>query len=429
MSAAPGGARATGGEASERVRAALSGRLGRRAVVRRAAGLGALASASAALKVSPRAAAQGTPVATPGAPRLRLGAVFNLTGEQSSLDVPARDGALLATKEIDAAGGVLGRPLELLVADGRTDPTAVAAAARTLIEADGVPVILGLSDTSSALPVADVAQAAAVPFLTTGATAPAITAVGDFVFMLPFGDNVQAAVAAEYARERGWTTCGLMVDAGMDFTKLLAAYFVDRFDDPDIGGSVLGEASYATGDTDFSAPLTDLLNLDPQPDFLFVSSGPQEIGTIVKQARDLGIRLPIVGGDGYDTPLLLEQAGEAANGVFFTTHQGVYGDEPAARAFRAAFATEYGGPPPSVFAALGYDGVKLVADAIDRAGRAEPEAIRDALASTQDFAGVTGTVTYQPGTRIPAKGCALIEVEGGRFTLIENVTPTKVPPA
>ncbi len=415
---------------SELIRGTIEGRLSRREIVRYAAAVGVAAPMVAALlKLAPGSAAQGTPGAAPSGDSLRLGGVYNLTGGLASLDNPARDGSLLAVAEVNAAGGVLGRPVELVVEDGRSDPTAVANATRKLIEEDRVTTLLGLTDTTMALPVADLAQDASTVFLTVGATAPAITLAGDYVFMLPFGDNVQAAVGAEFAKERGWTTCGLMVDDQMDFTRFLAQYFVDRFDDEDIGGEIVAEVTYATGDTDFSAQLTELKNLNPQPDFLYISSGPSEIGTIVRQARDLGIELPILGGDGYDTPLLVELAGEASRNVFFATHQGVYGDEPAAEAFRGAFEAEYGNPPPSVFAALGYDGVKLMADAINRAGSAESEAIRDALASTQGFQGVTGTVTYAPGNRVPSKGCALIEVRDQRFTLLENVTPATVPPA
>jgi branched-chain amino acid transport system substrate-binding protein len=374
------------------------------------------------------ARSQATPAAPAGDPIL-IGGVYNLTGGLSSLDNPARDGSLLAVAELNAAGGLLGRPVELVVEDGKTDLTAVTNATRKLIEEDQVVALVGLTDTSFAIPVADVAQDSAKPFLTVGATAPVITLAGDYVFMLPFGDNVQAAVGAEYAAAQGWTTCGLMLDDQMDFTKFLAAYFVDRFDDDDIGGQIIAEVTYATGDTDFSAQLTEIQNLDPQPQFLYISSGPQEIGTIVKQVRDLGIELPIVGGDGYDTPLLVELAGPAADGVVFATHQGVYGESPTADAFRAAFEGEYGTPPPSVFAALGYDGVLLMADAITRAGGTEPEAIRDALAATSGFEGITGTVTYEAGSRVPNKGCALIEVREGRFELIENVTPEVIPPA
>lgn len=401
---------------------------------RRMAALGlAVPVLAGSARIAPAAAQDATPGASPAAAPsgepIVLGGVYNLTGGLASLDNPANSGSQMAVEEINAGGGVLGRPLEVRVEDGRTDLTAVTNATKKLIEEDGVTALVGLTDTSFALPVAADAQEASTVFLTVGATAPAITLAGDYVFMLPFGDNVQAAVGAEFARDRGWATCGLMLDDQMDFTKFLAEYFVARFTAEDIAGEIVAEVSYATGDTDFSAQITELQNLDPQPDFLYISSGPAEIGTIVKQVRDAGIELPIVGGDGYDTPLLVELAGDASRNVFFATHQGVYGDSPAADDFRAAYEERWGEPPPSVFAALGYDGVKLLADAIERAGSTESEAIRDALAATEGFEGITGVVTYEEGSRVPSKGCALIEVKDGVFTLLENVTPEIVPEA
>jgi branched-chain amino acid transport system substrate-binding protein len=197
----------------------------------------------------------------------------------------------------------------------------------------------------------------------------------------------------------------------------------------DIGGQIVSELTYSMGDTDFSAQLTQFKNLDPQPDFLFVSSNPGEIGTIVKQARDLGLNMPIVGGDGYDTPLLAQLGGAAATNVYFTTHQGIYDKTPASEAFNKAYAAEYGNPPEAVFAALGYDGIKLMADAMTRAGSIDGAAVRDALAATKDFQGVTGTISYEEGSHIPSKSVALIQVTDGKNELLKIVVPKVVPPA
>ena len=255
---------------------------------------------------------------------IKIGSPYNLTGGYASIDNPAANGSRLAVKEINEAGGVLGRPLEIIIEDGKSDVPTITSVAKKLVEEDGVHVMAGLTDTSYMLAAGPVAQEAGIPFLDVGGTAPLITTVGDFIFMLPFGDNVQAAVAAEYAHEQGWTTAALLLDEAMDYTKFLAKYFNDRFTMEDIGGQIVSELSYSMGDTDFSAQLTEFVNLDPQPDFLFISSNPGEIGTIVRQARDLGLTMPIVGGDGYDTPLLAELGGDAATNIFFTTHQGIY---------------------------------------------------------------------------------------------------------
>jgi branched-chain amino acid transport system substrate-binding protein len=411
------------------VTGALSGRYDRREIVRRAAALGLAAPAISSLVRAAPAAAQDATPAAPSGESIKIGSPYNLTGGYASIDNPAANGSKLAVKELNAAGGVLGRPLEIFIEDGKSDVPTITSVTKKLIEEDGVNALAGLTDTSYMLAAGPVAQEAGLPFIDVGGTAPLITTIGDYIFMLPFGDNVQAAVSAEFAGEKGWKTAGLLFDQAMDYTKFLAKYFKDRFTMDDIGGQIVSELTYSMGDTDFSAQLTQFKNLDPQPDFLFVSSNPGEIGTIVKQARDLGLNMPIVGGDGYDTPLLAQLGGAAATNVYFTTHQGIYDKTPASEAFNKAYAAEYGNPPEAVFAALGYDGIKLMADAMTRAGSIDGAAVRDALAATKDFQGVTGTISYEEGSHIPSKSVALIQVTDGKNTLLKIVVPKIVPPA
>ena len=288
----------------------MDGQYDRRAVIRRAMALGLAAPLVAAMmKAAPAAAQDASPAAAPSGEPIKIGSPYNLTGGYASIDNPAANGSKLAVKEINAAGGVLGRPLEIYHrgrarATCRPSPRSPRSWSRRMASTPWS----GLTDTSYMLAAGPVAQEAGLPFLDVGGTAPLITTVGDYIFMLPFGDNVQAAVSAEFANEKGWKTAALLFDEAMDYTKFLAKYFKDRFTMEDIGGQIVSELTYSMGDTDFSAQLTEFKNLDPQPDFLFVSSNPGEIGTIIKQARDLGLEMPIVGGDGYDTPLLAELA-------------------------------------------------------------------------------------------------------------------------
>ena len=421
----------TASPVAELVLDTLNGRLSRREILRRSAALGLAAPMVAAmLKVAPVAGAQGTPAAPPpsGEPVV-IGCPYNLTGSYASIDGPASQGSLLAAKELSASGGILGRPVELRIYDGKSDQTTVSNVVTRLIEEDEVPALVGLTDTGYFLAGGPIAQEAGVPFLDVAGTAPIITELGDYIFMLPFGDNVQAAAAAEFAQEKGWTTCALLFDADTDYTTFLAEYFKERYTDDEIQGELLDERSYPSGETDFSSPLTEIKNLDPQPAFVYIASNPAEIGIIVKQARDLGIELPIMGGDGYDTSLLVQLAGEATREVYFTTHQGIYGDDPIAKNFNAAYEAEYGNPPEVVFAALGYDGIKLMADAINRAGSLEGEEIRDALAATQGFQGASGTISYEPGSRIPSKSVVIIQVVDQINTPLAVVIPREIPEA
>jgi branched-chain amino acid transport system substrate-binding protein len=357
---------------------------------------------------------------------IKIGAPYNLNGALASIDNPARDGSLLAVKQINEAGGVLGRPIELVVYDGKSDLTTVTNITKQLIEEDNVVALVGLTDTSYMLAAGQIAQEAGRPFLDVGGTAPIITSVGDYIFMVPFGDNVQASAGAEFAVKQGWTTAALLYDSANDYTNFLASYFKARFTADDLAGQILDESTYQPGDPEYSSQLTEFQNLEPQPAFLYVAAMPENIGSIVAQARNFGLEQPILGGDGYDTPLLVELAGDKSHDVYFTNHAGLLGGSPEGEAFVAAYQAEYNRAPESAFAALGFDGVKLMADAIARAGNTEGAAIRDALQATQGFKGATGEISYQPGARIPQKSVAIIEIIDGQQTLVEIVVPAVV---
>jgi branched-chain amino acid transport system substrate-binding protein len=369
------------------------------------------------------------PAAQQGGAPIKIGAVYDLTGGFASLDVPSANGAKLAAKEINDAGGVLGRKIDLVMYDGKSDAATIGNAATQLVESDKVKIMLGMSDTDQALAAAPIAAKAGLTFVTSGATSPKLPEhVPTYLYMACFGDNVQAAAAAEYAyNDLKGKTAYLLVDKGMEYTLLLGKYFKERF--LELGGQVVLEDTYQTGDKDFSAQITKMKGLATPPDFLFISSGPDDVGVLVKQFRDAGVDKPIVGGDGYDTPLLVEIAGKGAENVYFTTHSLMdpqLGTD-AVKKFMAAYQAEYKNPPENAFAALGYDTVKLIADAIKRAGSDDPKAILEALSKTKDFPGVTGSITYPAGNRIPQKGVTVILVKDGKFTLAKEVVPQKVP--
>ena len=364
-----------------------------------------------------------------GAGAIKIGMLYNMTGAQASLDAPSANGAKLAAKELNAAGGVLGKKIELVAFDGKTDAATIGNAATQLAQTDKVVAMFGFSDSDMTMAAAPIAAKAGVVFVTSGATSPKLPdQVPDYLYLACFGDNVQAAAAAEYAVDAlKAKTVYLLVDKGMEYTLLLGKYFKERF--VEMGGKVVLEDNYQTGDKDFSAQVTKLKGLKAKPDLLFISSGPDDVGTIVKQVRDAGVMSPIMGGDGYDTPLLAEVAGAGSENVYFTTHSlmdaGLGTD--SVKKFIAAYQAEYKNPPENAFAGLGYDTVKLLADAIKRAGSADPKAIRAALQATKDLAGVTGAITYQEGSRIPQKGVTVILVKDGKFTLAQEVVPQKVP--
>jgi branched-chain amino acid transport system substrate-binding protein len=359
-----------------------------------------------------------------------IGAAFNLTGGFASIDVPAKNGAELAVAEINAAGGVNGRPIELKVLDGQSDATTVGNIATQLIEGEQVVALVGLTDSDMALAAGPIAQAAGIPFVVVGATSPNLPGqVGDTLYMVPFGDNVQAAAGAEFAsQELGLKSAYLLWDKGTEYTTLLAEFWKQRWAELEPEG-LLGEDTYQSGDTDYSAQFTTIKGLDPQPDYLFISALPDDIGTIVKQARDAGLTLPIIGGDGYDTPLLLEVGGPAAENVYFTTHSLLDAESgsEAVKQFIAAYQAQHGAAPDNAFAALGYDAVKLLADAMNRAGSTDAAPVLAALSETSGFPGVTGEINFGPGVQVPQKGVTVVAVKDGKFTLGAEIVPESVP--
>ncbi len=365
-----------------------------------------------------------------GGGSIKIGGTYNLTGAMASLDVPASRGSKLAVKEINAAGGVLGKQIDYILYDGKTDSATNGNIATQLVNSDKVIAIVGNTDSDSALAIGPIAQKAGIPYLTAGATSPKLPdQVGDYMFLAPFGDNVQAAAGAEFMYNKlNCRASWLLWDKGTEYTTLLAKYWKERF--TELGGTVALEDTYTQGDTDFSAQITRLKAISPQPDCLYVAAlQASDAGAIAKQLRDAGITSPMVGGDGYDGPELVGVGGSAAENVYFSTHAFISATNGTdkMKAFIKAYQAEYGVAPESAFAALGYDAVYLMVDAIKRAGSTDSKAIRDALAATSGFQGVTGTVTYLPGIRVPQKSVTIIAIKNGVYTLAEEVTPQKVP--
>ncbi|MEZ2131421.1 MULTISPECIES: ABC transporter substrate-binding protein [unclassified Sinorhizobium] len=366
---------------------------------------------------------------TASADSIKIGAPFNVTGGLSSLDAPALNGAKLKAKEINDAGGINGKTIELVIYDTKTDPTVIASVASQLLNSDKVPVAMGFTDSDSALALGPIFETAGVPFVTPGATSPKLPEqVGKNMFLACFGDNVQAAAGAEFVLSKlSGKNVYLLRDNSAEYTTLLAKYFDEALTNG--GGKIIARDDYKSGDTSFTAQITKLKALSQKPDVLFVSAMPDDIGLIVKQMRQAGVTQPIVGGDGYDTPLLLSVGGKAANDVYYTTHayMATSGSTPAIEKFYADYKAAYGTEPENAFAALGYDTVGLIADAIKRAGSDDPAKIRDALAATKDYAGITGSITYPADVRVPQKTVTILGVKDDKLSLAAEVTPNWIP--
>lgn len=360
-------------------------------------------------------AAAATPAAAQEGEPIRMAALYSLTGGLSSLDGPSLKGAQLHVEQINAEGGLLGQPVELVVFDTRTDQQVTATAAQEAVSS-GVVAGFGQSDTTFVMAAAPTFQEAGIPFVTSGATHPMLpTWVGDNMFMTAFGDDDQSYAIADYAYDTlGLRRVYVWTDNSMDFTRALTQFFSERFKER--GGEIVSEDFFMMGDTDFSAQIARLADVQPPPDGVFVSAIPSEAGLSVRQIREAGINMPILSGDGFDTQLVAEVPGpELANDVYFSTHTYLADDRPEVQEFIDAYTEHHGAPPENSFAPLGYDAVGLIANAIEQAGSAEPAAIREALAATRDYPAVTGAISYTRENMVPPKPVSIVAVEGGEF--------------
>lgn len=377
----------------------------------------ALAILSGLLAALPLVSASCGAEKTPGAEGIQVGFFGALTGPTATFAQSGRNGVTLAVEEINAAGGVLGgKRIELLVEDDRGEASEAASAVTKLITRDHVVALIGEQASSRTIAAAPIAQSYGVPMISPTSTNVEVTKKGDYIFRACFTDAYQGAVIASFARtDLGAKTAAQLVDARNDYSVGLAQAFRDSFEKA--GGRVVAEQKYSEGDSDFSAQLTALRPLDP--DVLLVPGYYTDAGLIARQAKALGLRAILIGGDGWDSPKLTEIGGEAIEGSYFSNHYSAEDPSPRVRQFVEAYRRKYGTEPDSI-AALSYDATKLLADAIRRAGSTEGKRIRDSLADTREFAAVSGTIEMD-ADRNPIKPAVILKVERGRFRFVKSV--------
>ncbi|MDI3327331.1 MAG: ABC transporter substrate-binding protein [Alicyclobacillaceae bacterium] len=366
----------------------------------------------------------GTTGGNSGGDTIKLGANLELTGSVAAYGSSAKKGMELAIEEINQAGGVLGKKLELIPIDNQSDTTQSTTVAQKLID-QKVVAILGPATTGNTMAELNVATDNKIPIITPTGTALKITVdentgkTNEYAFRMCFIDPQQGKVGADFvAKELKAKTAVLYVASDSDYAKGLAEAFKKEFEAQ--GGKVIGQEYYVSKDVDFKTTLTRIKGLNP--DVLYIPNYYEDCGKIIKQARELGIKQPIVGGDGYDSDTLVSIAGaENTNNVFFTNHYSADDPDPTIQNFVKKYQAKYNQKPDS-FAALGYDTVRLVADAIKRAGEANPVKIKDALAQTKDFEAVTGKMSFD-AQHNPVKLVTIIEMKDGKQTLRTKIKP------
>jgi branched-chain amino acid transport system substrate-binding protein len=345
-----------------------------------------------------------------------VGEYGSLTGTAATFGISTKNGIDMAIEETNAAGGVLDRQVRVIVEDDQGRPEEAQTVVTKLITSDRVAAVLGEVASSRTLAAAPVAQQHGIPMITPSSTNPAVTQVGDYIFRVCFIDPFQGYAMAKFATGTlGLTRVAILRDIRNDYSVGLADVFAEEFGK--MGGTIVGDESYSEGDTDFNAQLTALKARNPQA--IFVPGYYTEVGLIARQARSQGITVPLLGGDGWDSSALVEIGGQALEGSYFTNHNSPDDPRPEFAQFVSKYQAKYG-ERPDALAGLAYDAAMVLFDAMRRAGTTEPEALRDAIAQTTDFPGVSGVITIGPD-RNAIKPLVVVEVRGGQFTFKEAI--------
>ncbi len=361
--------------------------------------------------------ATGTGGGTEG--EIVVGEFGSLTGAEATFGQSTHNGIMLAMDEVNSAGGVNGRKVRVITEDDQSKAEEAASAVQKLISQNSVVAVLGEVASSNSLAAAPICQSNKTPMITPSSTNEKVTMVGDYIFRMCFIDPYQGEAMANYLyRTLKKTKAAVLVDVKSDYSTGLAANFERTF--VANGGKIVGKQSYAKGDSDFRAQLTTLKGTNP--DVVFVPGYYNDIGQIAIQARDLGMTMPLAGGDGWESPKLIEIGGKALEGCFYSNHYHVDDPSPAVREFVQKYEARYGAKPDSL-AALGYDSARVLADAIKRAGTTEGVKLREAIASTKDFDGVTGKITLGPDRNPIGKKLVVLQIDKGQLALKDVVDP------
>ncbi len=349
---------------------------------------------------------------------LLVGEVGSMTGGEATFGMSTHNGIVLAFEKVNAAGGVKGKTLKLISLDDQGKPEEAATAVTKLVTQDKVIAVLGEVASSRSLAMAPIAQQNRVPMITPSSTNPKVTEVGDFIFRVCFIDPFQGTVMAKFATETlKFKNVAILRDIKNDYSVGLANFFKETFEKS--GGKITIDTSYSAGDMDFKSQLTTIRT--KKPDAIFVPGYYTEVGLIARQAKELGLNVPLMGGDGWDSPKLKEIGGKAIEGSYFSNHYSEEDQSPHVQKFIAEYKAKYNIVPDGL-AAMGYDAAIVLIDALNKAPEMTNTAIRDAIAHTKDFQGVTGMITLNE-KRDPVKSAVVLKVADGRFKYQSTVKP------
>jgi branched-chain amino acid transport system substrate-binding protein len=341
---------------------------------------------------------------------IRIGVYADLSGPTSGSGQSVKNGSELAREEINQAGGINGRQLELIVVDDKGLPDQAAAAVAGLISQNQVHAVLGESAAASSLAAAPNAQQAKVPMITLSSADPKITQQGDYIFRVASLDSLQGTEMGKYAANNlKAKSAAILLEEGSDYSNGLAQAFEQDF--TKLGGQITAKQSYAPASQLFKEQLATISSANP--DVIYIPGRSAAVGAIAKEAKGLGIKAVLLGADGWNNPQLLESGGNALDGSYLTGHFSADDPTQMVRTFTSTYKKRYGSSPDQT-AALAYDATKLLADALKRAGTSGSAKLRDALAQTAKFAGVTGIITID-ADRNASKPTTIFKLQGGKI--------------
>ncbi len=348
-----------------------------------------------------------------------VGEYGSLTGNQATFGQSTHQGIIMAADEVNGAGGINGRKVKILTEDDQSKPEEAANAVTKLISQSSVVAVLGEVASSASLAAAPICQSNKVPMITPSSTNPDVTKKGDYIFRMCFTDDYQGPAMADYtAKQLGVKTAAILTDVKNDYSVFLSRDFERRFTED--GGKIVAKSSYSNGDSDFRAQLTSIKPSNPQ--ILWVPGYYTDVGQIAQQARDLGITAPLVGGDGWVSPLLVKIGGKALEGCYYANHYSYDDPSPVVHNFVEKYKQRFGAKPDGM-AALAYDAMHVLADAMKRAKKLDGQTLRDAIAATKGYQGVTGTINLGPERNPIGKKLVIEEVKNGNLVVKGTVQP------
>ncbi len=347
-----------------------------------------------------------------------IGEYGSLTGGTATFGQSTHKGIMLATDEINAQGGLLGKQVKIITEDDQSKPEEAKTAVIKLLKQNQVIALLGEVASSRSLAAAPEAQRAKVPMISPASTNPKVTEVGDYIFRACFVDTFQGSSMAKFAYNNlKLRNVAILKDIKNDYSVGLADFFEKTF--KELGGNIVSVESYSEGDIEFRAQLTAIKAKNP--DGIYVPGYYTEVGLIARQARELGLKVPLLGGDGWDSPKTIEIGGSAVDGSYFTNHYAEDDPNPVIQSFIEKFKKKYG-IVPDAMAVLGYDAANILFNAIKLANSAEPSKIRDMIAQTKNFPGVSGSITMDKN-RNAEKSIVVLTIENGKIKFKEKINP------